>query len=128
MANMNLIVDLKGYDGTNANTCSPNFGKSLQYIGIDTSEEIIIEVTVPTMTIMPLFSVSTPNAKKFIYLEASAECDLTLNGGAEVTTIKPVIIGTTVNKGIYLLSASIESISITNNSATDLTVSFITVK
>jgi len=128
MANMNLSIDIKGYDNGNSNTCYPNFGRNLQYVGISVSDENIQDVTVAASTTKSLFSVPTIDAKKFIYLEASAECDIILNSGAEVTTVKPLIVGTTSQKGIYLLSADIESISITNNSASDLQVYFITAK
>ncbi len=125
---MNLMIDIKGYEGSNANTCNPNFGRNLQYVGIDISDETVQEVTVAASATVSLFSVATVDAKKFIYLEASAECDITINGGAEVTTIKPVIVGSAAKKAIYLLSADIESLSVTNNGATDLQVYFITAK
>ena len=125
---MNLIIDLKGYDGTNSNTCTPNFGRSLQYIGIDTSEEIIQEVTIPASSTVALFSVLLADAKKFLYLEATAECDIIVNGGAEVTTVKPIVIGTTSNSGVYFTSSELTEISITNNAITDMKVYFVTAK
>ena len=129
MANMNLVIDLKGYDGTNANTCSPNFKKGIQYIGIDISEEIIQEVTIPASSTVTLFTVLLADAKKIIYLEASAECDVAINGGAEVTTVKPVVIGSTLNRGIYLASVDLTTVDVTNNDATnDIKVYFITAK
>lgn len=126
---MNIILDLKGYDGTNANTCSSNFRKGVQYIGINTSEEIIQEVTIPAASTVTLFTVPNADAKKLIYLESTAECDVGINGGAEVTTVKPVIVGSTVNRGIYLASIELETVDITNNDVTnEIKVYFITAK
>ena len=67
MSKMNLILDLKGYEGSNANTCNSNFRKQLQYIGIDIEDSAVQEVAVPASSTVALFSVATADAKKFIY-------------------------------------------------------------
>lgn len=124
---MNLLVDLKGYDGDNANTCRANFRSNLQYIGLEISDESIQKVTVAAAASVTLFSVAPADAKKFIYLEASAECDITVNGNAE-STIKPVVIGSAVQKAVFLKTTDLESVEITNNGASDIEVFYITAK
>lgn len=127
MSNMNLLVDLKGYTGTNANTCRPSFSKNAQIIGLDVSEEIIQEVTIGTSSTVALFDV-TGNPKKLIYLEADKECDIILNGVTE-STLKPLVLGSSTVNGMYLKTCDINTVSVTNNSVTDtVKVYFITVK
>lgn len=128
MSQMNLLIDLKGYNGDNANTCRVNFSKNLQYIGISLNDETIQQITVASGGgSETLFSVAPADAKKFIYLEASAECDITVNGVVE-STIKPVIVGSTAKPGIFLKSSDLESVVITNNGVSDITVYYITSK
>jgi hypothetical protein len=127
MSKMNILVDLKGYDGNNANTCKTKFGRNAQYIGIDITDETVQEVTVAAGNSETLFSVAPAEAKKFIYLEATAECDITVNGIAE-SSIKPVVIADSVKSGVYLKSSDIESVVVTNNGASDLKVYYITSK
>jgi hypothetical protein len=125
---MNLLVDLKGYDGTNANTCQSNFGRNLQYIGITLEDEKIQEVTVAASGgVSTLFSVATADAKKFIYLEASGECDITVNGVVE-STIKPIVVGGVAKSGVFLKSSDLETVVVTNNGASDIKVYYITAK
>ena len=125
---MNLLIDIKGYSGTNANTCKPKFGKNLQYVGVSITDETVQEVTIAASATVNLFTVLPADQKKFIYLEASAECDIILNAGAESTTVKPVVIGSTANRGIYLLSADITQVDVTNNGAASIVVYYITAK
>lgn len=127
MSNMNLLIDLKGYTGTNSNTCRPSFARNAQVIGLDVSEEIVQEISIPVSSTVQLFDV-TGDAKKLIYLEANKDCDIILNGITE-STLKPLVLGASTVNGMYLKSSDIETVSVTNNSATDIvTVYFITVK
>lgn len=118
MSKLNLLVDLKGYEGSNANTCQAEFQKNAQYIGIDIDNSEIKNDTVAPSTSKDLFSVATADAKKLIYLEADKECDIIVNGTTE-SSIKPIVIGDSSKKGVFLKSSSIESLSIVNNSTTD---------
>lgn len=58
MSKMNLLVDLKGYDGNNANTSRTIFNKNLQHVGIVIDREITQELEIPANTIRLLFSAS----------------------------------------------------------------------
>ena len=127
MSKMNLVVDLKGYEGTNTNSCNNGFSKNSQYIGIDISEQVAQEVTVAASSTVALFSVATADAKKFIYLEATKECDIIVNETTE-STLKPLVIGDSSKNGIFLKSTDLESVSVTNNGAEDLKVYYITAK
>ena len=124
---MNLVVDLKGYDGVNTNTCQANFKRNAQYVGIDLNDETIQEVTVAgsggTAT---LFDVPG-EAKKFIYLETTAECGIAVNDIIE-SNVKPIVIGTSTQRGIYLKSSDIEKIVITNNNVDEIKIYYITSK
>jgi hypothetical protein len=71
MSKMNLLIDLKGYDGHNANTCKTKFGRNAQYIGIEITDETVQEKTVAAGDTETLFSVAPADAKKFIYLETT---------------------------------------------------------
>ena len=122
---MNLVVDLKGYDGTNTGTCDSNFKRNAQYIGISLTNETVQEVSVSAAATLELFNVITANAKKFIYLESSGECDITVNGVLE-SSIKPIVIGDSTKRGIFLKSSDLEIVSITNNGAADIQVYYIT--
>jgi hypothetical protein len=127
MSKMNLSIDLKGYEGSNANTCRANFTVHNEYIGIDLSDETLQKVTVAASSTKSLFSVATADAKKFIYLEASAECDIIVNGVTE-STIKPIVINDSSKKGVFFKSSDIESVDITNNGTEDITISYVTAK
>lgn len=58
MSKMNLLVDLKGYDGNNANTSRTIFNKNLQHVGIVIDREITQELEIPANTVRLLFSAS----------------------------------------------------------------------
>lgn len=124
---MNLLVDIKGYEGSNANTCNSSFARNAQYIGIDITDQTVQEVTVAAAATISLFSVAALDAKKLIYLEASAECDIIVNGVTE-STIKPIVINNSSKRGIFLKSTDLESVSVTNNGTEDLQVYYITSK
>lgn len=127
MSKMNIMIDIKGYEGSNSNSCKNNFSKNAQYIGVDTSEENIVSTVVEGSSTKSLFSVATADAKKFIYLETTAECDIIVNGVTE-STIKPIVIGDSSKNGVFLKSTEIESVSITNNGTEDIQIYYITVK
>jgi len=128
MSQMNLLIDLKGYEGSNANTCQSSFSKNVQYIGISLNDETVQQVTVASGGgSETLFSVAPADAKKFIYLEASGECDIIVNGVAE-STLKPIVVGSSSKPGIFFKSSSLESLVVTNNGASDIVVYYVTTK
>ena len=127
MPKMNLLLDLKGYEGSNSNTCNYSFAKNIQYSGIDIENETITEITVGATLTVLLFSVAPADAKKFIYLEASGECDIIVNGTTE-STLKPVVIGDSSKRGIFLKSTDLEEVSVVNNGAEDIKVYYVTAK
>ena len=128
MSKMNLIVDLTGYEGDNSNTCDTSFSKKAQYIGIDIKNQVAQEVTIAASSSVTLFNVITAEAKKIIYLESDKECDIIVNGVVE-STLKPIIVGGSIKKGIFLKSTDLESVSVVNNSTTEeVKVNYITVQ
>ena len=127
MSKMNLLVELKGYDSANFNSCNTSFSRNLQHIGIDISEESIQEVTVAASATVTLFTVAPADAKKFIYLEADGECDVTVNSILE-TTLKTVVVGSTTKNAVYLRTSDIETIDVTNNGADDIKIFYIAAK
>lgn len=58
MSKMNLLVDLKGYEGNNANTSRTIFNKNLQHVGISIDREITQELEIPANSVKLLFSAS----------------------------------------------------------------------
>lgn len=46
MSRMNLLLDLRGYDGENTNTANTTFNRNLQYIGVNLDDELIQEATI----------------------------------------------------------------------------------
>lgn len=127
MSKMNLLVNIKGYEGTNTNSCNSSFSRNAQYVGIDITDQTVQEVTVAASATVSLFSVAAADAKKIIYLEASAECDIIVNGVTE-STLKPIVINDSSKRGIFVKSTDLESVSIVNNGAEDLQVYYITSK
>lgn len=127
MAKMNLMVDIKGYEGSNTNTCNSSFARNAQYVGVNIVDQTVQEITVAAAATVSLFSVAAADAKKIIYLEASAECDIIVNGVVE-STIKPIVINDSSKRGIFLKSSDLESVSITNNGTEDLQIYYITSK
>jgi hypothetical protein len=58
MSKMNLLINLKGYEGDNANTSRSLFNKDLQHVGIRIDREIIQEVEVLANSTRQLFAAS----------------------------------------------------------------------
>lgn len=122
---MNLLVDLKGYDGTNTNTCQARFKRNNQYIGIDLNDETVQEITVPAGDFRVLFDEA--EAKKFLYFETTGECSVQINDIDEVT-VKPVVINNSTKNGIYLKTSDISKAVIGNDGAVDIKIYYITSK
>jgi hypothetical protein len=127
MSKMNLVVDLKGYDGTNANTCQASFKRNAQYVGIDLNNETVQEVTVAGSGGTATLFDAPGDARKFIYLETTAECGIAVNDIVE-SNVKPIVIGTSSQRGIYLKSSDIEKVVITNNNVDEIKIYYITSK
>lgn len=58
MAKMNLLIDLRAYEGNNANTSRSVFNKNFQQTAINIEREIVQELEIPANTVRLLFSVS----------------------------------------------------------------------
>lgn len=58
MSKMNLLIDLRGYEGNNANTSRPVFHKNFQQIGINIDREVTQEVEIPGNSGRYLFNVN----------------------------------------------------------------------
>jgi hypothetical protein len=56
MSKMNLFIDLKNYESSNSTTNLVNFTKNAQWIGFETNEEIVQELTIPAGSTKLLFS------------------------------------------------------------------------
>ena len=123
---MNLVIDLKGYDGENTNTCQTNFRRNAQYIGINLTDEVVQEITIAAAGSATLFDVPG-DARKFIYLETTAECEIEVNSIVE-SNIKPIVVGDSTQRGVYLKSSDIEKVVITNNNADEIKIYYITSK
>lgn len=126
MSSMNLSINLKGYDDSPSSP-SQGFTQNLQYIGIEISEQTIMETTIAAGNSKTLFSVAPADAKKIVYLECNKECDIIVNGVTE-STLKPVVIGNSSKKGVFLKISSIETLEIDNTGTEDLKIYCIAVK
>jgi len=121
-----MLIDLKGYEGSNVNTCQANFKRNYQAIGISTSEENIQECVISGGgSSKTLFDDVTPS--KFIYLETTGECAIQINDIDE-TTVKPIVVGDSTKKGVYFKSSDINKVIIGNDGAEDITIFYITSK
>lgn len=127
MSKANLLINLRGYEGNNANSSPNNFNVNFQYVGVEISEETIQKITVPAGDTVSLFSVAPAEAKKIVYIESDGECDIIVNGSSE-SKIKPVLIGDSMKNGVFLKTSSIESLSIVNNGAEDIAIYYIAAK
>lgn len=58
MSKMNLLIDLKGYEGNNANTSRTLFNKNLQHVGVSIDREITQEIEIAPNSVKLLFSAS----------------------------------------------------------------------
>lgn len=56
------------------------------------------------------------DAKKFVYIESSQKLEVKIDDSATLNIIEPMNAGTTLKPGIFLCSASMKSIEITNKS------------
>lgn len=127
MSKMNLLIDLKGFHSNNQNSGCPRFSKNSLFVGIDLLEDTVSEVSIDASQTIELFNVSTANARKFIYLETTGECSISINGVAE-SNIKPIVINDSVKNGVFLKSSLLENVSITNNGSENITIFYITTK
>ena len=124
---MNLVIDLKGYDGENTNTCQANFRRNAQYVGINLTDEVVQEITIPGGGASVTLFDKPSDPRKFIYLETSGECAIQINDIDE-STVKPVVVGDTTQKGVYLKSSDIEKVIIGNDNADAIKIYYITSK
>lgn len=119
---MNLLVDLKGYEGQNS-SC-PDFKKNKQYIGIDVDEQQIQSVKVDDLDTYQLFTTTPTDLYKFVYLEASGTCEVIINGTTE-SLLKPVVINDTTKNGILIKTSEMETFAIRNISGGTIDIYFV---
>jgi hypothetical protein len=127
MSKANLLINLRGYEGNNANSSPNNFNANFQYVGMEFADELIQKITVGAGDTVSIFSVAPADAKKMIYAESDGECDIIINGTAE-SKIKPVLIGDSMKNGVFLKTSDIYSMSITNNGTEDINIYCIALK
>lgn len=97
MSKMNLLVDIKNYEGNNANTSQTNFSRNSNWSAFDVSQEVFQEINIPAKSTKLLLSaydfspeivtstapvstspqkerieISTDQDKQFIYLQKNA--------------------------------------------------------
>lgn len=128
MSSLNLSLVLKSYNGNNSNACTNlNFSKVVGVNSISVDEYKTETVTLSASESLVLFDVLTAEARKLVYIEASGECDIEVNGVAEIA-IEPIIVGTSVKNGVYLKSGVFEKVELTNNGTDDIIISYVAVK
>lgn len=127
MSKLNLNVNLKGYEGNNANVTANTFSKNLQYVGVSIENHICQEVKVEATTTKTIFEVPSLDAKSLVYIECSSICDIIINDTQEVT-VKPVVTNGTSKNGIFLNTNSIEKLEIRNNELIDISIYLIAAK
>lgn len=123
MSKLNLSIDIKSYEDGQS-SCRPNFSRHNQYIGIDISGETVANKTIPAAGSEQILNVAPADAASFIYLEASGECDIIINGTTE-SKIETVVIGTSVKNGVFLKTTSLETVVVENNGAEDVSIYYI---
>jgi hypothetical protein len=128
MSSANISLNIKGFEGSNANSCSNlNFLKNVNLSSINVEEYKTETIELAASASVTLFSVLTADAKKIVYIQASGECGVEINGVVQ-ESIKPIVIGAAVKDGIYLKSGSFEEIVLTNNGVDAIIISYIALK
>jgi hypothetical protein len=127
MSKLNLNVNLKAYEGDNANTTNNIFGKTLQHIGISIQNHICQEVTIEATSTKNIFDLPSSEAKSFIYIDSIKTCDIIINDTQEVK-LNPIVANGTARKGVFLNTNSIQKLDIVNNGSEDIKIYLITAK
>lgn len=123
MSKLNVMIDIKGYE-ENKPSCRPNFSRNNQYIGVDLAEETVANKTIAAAGSEELLNVALADSKNFIYIEASGECDIIINGTLE-GSITPVVIGNSTQNGVFLKTTSLETVTVQNNGAEAISIYYI---
>lgn len=115
MANLNLLVFLNSYDSSKPsnNPSRSNFKWTRDINGIAASNPMSVEATLAASESKVMFSGSA--IKKMIYIESDSVVNVIINEEL-AGQIKPIVVGTTVYPGIFMLSSEITSLEIANPS------------
>lgn len=128
MATFNLLVYLNAYSDTKSSN-SPNlsnFRWNRDIEGVTASNPVGQAVTLDPSEVRTIFTGSI--VKKFLYLEAKTACAFLINGTI-AESVKPFVIGSSTQPGIFAKTSDITSLVITNPSSTDpLEVYYITIE
>lgn len=118
MAIFNINLGLNAYSdskSTNAPSLN-NFKWNRDVNGIVVTNPDSFASTVPVNSTKAIFSSAN---KRMVYIEVSGPVDLIVNGASPIT-ISPLVQGTAVYPGMWLSTQNITSLSIKNNSLTDV--------
>lgn len=125
MANLNLSVNLASYAssssnggcGTVSNPQMVNFKWNRSIQGIPSDNVLSQSLDIPVSSSVTLFTGS--DVHKFFYFETDSELSLLINGTITVD-VKPLLNGTVINPGVFMVSCDITSVVVTNASATNV--------
>lgn len=118
MALFNFFLSLNAYSDKKSSN-SPNlsnFKWTRDIQGIAAEKPASQAVKVPAGQSVTVF---TSAAKKFLFVEASAQVDLEINGAAAIT-LNPIVINTSVYPGQFVASMTVNELILTNNGAEDI--------
>lgn len=118
MAFLNYFLQFKSFadkkPSNSPNLTNMNWVRDVQGVPVENQSAQVI--TIPASGSVTVF---TAAAKKFAYVEADADLEVTVNGAAAPLTIKPVVIGTSSAPGSFLINAALASLVLHNPSTTD---------
>lgn len=125
MANLNISVNLASYAssgasggcGTVNNPQQVGFKWNRSIQGIPSDNVLSQVLDIPVSSSVTLFTGS--DVHKFLYLETDSQLTLLINGSITVV-VKPLLNGTVINPGVFMVSCDITSLVVTNASATDV--------
>lgn len=123
MAIFNFFLQLNTYSDSKANNAPnlSNFKWVRDISGVSVSNPSSQTFTIPASTSLTVFASA---AKKFIYVEASQNANVAVNGNAAML-LKPFVIGSATQPGTLFLKMDVTGLVISNPSTTDELVVFV---
>jgi len=120
--NLNLSINISSYAasssnggcGTVSNPQQVQFKWQRSIQGIPSDNVLSQSLDVPVSSSVTLFTGS--DVHKFLYLETNSELSLLINGTITID-VKPLLNGTVINPGVFMVSCDITSVVVTNASA-----------
>lgn len=117
MAFLNYFLQFKAFADKNSsnspNLTNMNWVRDVKGVTVDNQSSQVL--TIPANGSVTVFTGAT---KKFAYVEADADLNVAINGGAALL-IKPLVIGTSSAPGSLLVTATLTSLVLSNPSSTD---------